>query len=190
MGMDQAAQAQQARLQALSNVAQMGQGLEETDYQRAAQQAQASDIINEFNTRNKIIAEAENLANKQEVMNLTTQQRNRLREANTDLINQALTENVINKPLAQYGLQSRYTSGVAGGLQDVASSRERQATNRYNTQSQMLGAGLQTGGTLAGAYMNRPTPATQPSRTLNLTQDPVAARQQEIKNQYSNVVLR
>jgi hypothetical protein len=123
-------------------------------------------------------------------MNLTTQQRNRLREANTDLINQALTENVINKPKAQYGLQTQYTSGVAGGLQDIAGSRERQATNRYNTQSQLLGAGLQTGGTLAGAYMNRPTSTAQPSRALNLTQDPVTARQQEIRNQYSNVVLR
>jgi hypothetical protein len=157
MGMDQASQAQQARLQALGNVARMGQGLEETDFQRAAREAEASDVINQFNTRNKIVAEAENLANKQDIMNLTNQQRNRLREANTDLINQALTENVINKPLAQYGLQSRYTSGVAGGLQDVAGSRERQAMNQYNTQSQMLGAGLQTGGSLAGSYMNRPT---------------------------------
>jgi len=161
MGMDQAAQAQQARLQALENVARMGQGLEETDFQRASRQAEASDVINQFNTRNKIAAEAENLANKQDVMNLTTQQRNRIREGNTDLINQALTENVINRPLAQYGLQSRYTSGVAGGLQDVAGSRERQATNRYNTQAQLLGTGLQTGGTIAGAYANRPaTPAT------------------------------
>jgi len=161
MGMDQAAQAQQARLQALENVARMGQGLEETDFQRASRQAEASDVINQFNTRNKIVAESENLANKQDVMNLTTQQRNRIREGNTDLINQALTENVINRPLAQYGLQSRYTSGVAGGLQDVAGSRERQATNRYNTQAQLLGTGLQTGGTIAGAYANRPaTPAT------------------------------
>jgi hypothetical protein len=159
MGMDQAAQAQQARLQALGNVARMGQGLEETDFQRASREAEASDVINQFNTRNKIVAEAENLANKQDVMNLTTQQRNRLREANTDLINQALTENVINKPKAQYGLQTQYTSGVAGGLQDVAGSRERQATNRYNTQAQMLGAGLQTGGSLAGAYMNKPATA-------------------------------
>jgi hypothetical protein len=174
MGMDQAAQAQQARLQALGNVARMGQGLEETDFQRASREAEASDVINQFNTRNKIVAEAENLANKQDVMNLITQQRNRLREANTDLINQALTENVINKPLAQYGLQSRYTSGVAGGLQDVAGSRERQATNRYNTQSQMLGAGLQTGGTLGGAYLNKyggtsatptATPVTKPVAT-------------------------
>jgi hypothetical protein len=165
MGMDQAAQAQQSRLQALGNVARMGQGLEETDFQRAAREAEASDVINQFNTRNKIVAEAENLANKQDVMNLTTQQRNRLREANTDLINQALTENVINKPLAQYGLQSRYTSGVAGGLQDVAGSRERQATNRYNTQSQMLGTGLQTGGTLAGAYLNKPATPKDPYST-------------------------
>jgi hypothetical protein len=92
-------------------------------------------------------------------MNRITTNKNRIREGNTDLINRALTENVINKPKAQYGLQTQYTSGVAGGLQDIAGSRERQATNRYNTQSQLLGAGLQTGGTLGGAYINRPATA-------------------------------
>jgi hypothetical protein len=163
MGMDQASQAQQARLQALGNVARMGQGLEETDFQRAAREAEASDVINQFNTRNKIVAEAENLANKQDIMNRITTNKNRIREGNTDLINRALTENVINKPKAQYGLQTQYTSGLAGGLQDIAGSRERQAMNQYNTQAQMLGAGLQTGGSLAGAYMNRPASGKRPT---------------------------
>jgi len=47
-------------------------------------------------------------------------------------------------------------------LQNVAGSRERQATNRYNTQAQLLGTGLQTGGTIAGAYANRPATPTAP----------------------------
>jgi hypothetical protein len=155
MGMGQAAQAQQSRLQALSNVSQIGQGLEATDYERAAQQAQASDVINQFNTQNKISAQAQNLANKQEVMNLTNQQKNRLRESNTDLVNQALTQNVINKPLAQYGLQTQYQSGIAGGLQNQAGMQSQQAMNQYNTQAQLLGAGLQTGGTVAGAVLKK-----------------------------------
>jgi hypothetical protein len=96
-------------------------------------------------------------------MNRITTNKNRIREGNTDLINRALTENVINKPKAQYGLQTQYTSGVAGGLQDIAGSRERQAMNQYNTQAQMLGAGLQTGGTLGGAYMNRPASGKRPT---------------------------
>jgi hypothetical protein len=153
MGIDQAAQAQQARLQALGNVAQMGRGLEETDFERASREAQASDVINQFNTQNKISAQAQNLANKQDVMNLTNQQRNRLREANTDLVNQALTQNVINKPLAQYGLQTQYQSGIAGGLQNQAGMQSQQAMNRLNTQAQLLGAGMQTGGTVAGAIL-------------------------------------
>jgi hypothetical protein len=155
MGMDQAAQAQQARLQALGNVAQMGQGLEQADYERAARQAQASDVINQFNTQNKISAQAQNLANKQEVMNLTNQQKNRIKESNTDLVNQALTQNVINKPLAQYGLQTQYQSGIAGGLQNQAGMQSQQAMNQYNTQAQLLGAGLQTGGTVAGAVLKK-----------------------------------
>jgi len=155
MGMDQAAQAQQARLQALGNVAQLGRGLEETDFERATRQAQASDVINQFNTQNKIAAQAQNLANKQDIMNLRTAQRNRIREANTDLINQALTQNVINKPLAQYGLQTQYASGVSGGLQNQAGMQAQQAMNQYNTQAQLLGAGLQTGGTVAGAVLKK-----------------------------------
>jgi hypothetical protein len=153
MGMDQAAQAQQARLQALSNVAQMGQGLEETDFQRAARQAEASDVINQFNVQNKNVAQAQNLANKQDIMNINRQQQNRIREANTDLVNQALTQNVINKPLAQYGLQTQYASGVSGGLQNQAGMQSQQAMNRLNTQAQLLGAGMQTGGTVAGAIL-------------------------------------
>jgi hypothetical protein len=153
MGMDQAAQAQQARLQALGNVAQMGQGLEETDFQRAARQAQASDVINQFNVQNKNVAQAQNLANKQDIMNINRQQQNRIREANTDLVNQALTQNVINKPLAQYGLQTQYASGVSGGLQNQAGMQSQQAMNRLNTQAQLLGAGMQTGGTVAGAIL-------------------------------------
>jgi hypothetical protein len=153
MGMDQAAQAQQARLQALGNVAQMGQGLEETDFQRAARQAQASDVINQFNVQNKNVAQAQNLANKQDIININRQQQNRIREANTDLVNQALTQNVINKPLAQYGLQTQYASGVSGGLQNQAGMQSQQAMNRLNTQAQLLGAGMQTGGTVAGAIL-------------------------------------
>jgi hypothetical protein len=153
MGMDQASQAQQARLQVLGNVAQMGRGLEETDFERAQRQAQASDVINQFNVQNKNVAQAQNLANKQDIMNINRQQQNRLRESNTDLVNQALTQNVINKPLAQYGLQTQYQSGIAGGLQNQAGMQSQQAMNRLNTQAQLLGAGMQTGGTVAGAIL-------------------------------------
>ena len=166
MGMGQAAQAQQARLQALSNVAQMGQGLEATDYERAAQQAQASDVINQFNVQNKNLAQASNLAAKQDILNRNRQQQNAIAQANTDLINQALTQNIINKPLSQYGLQTQYTSGVAGGLQNQAGMQAQQAMNQYNTQAQLLGAGLQTGGTLGGAYLNKPVTATATTKTV------------------------
>jgi hypothetical protein len=35
--------------------------------------------------------------------------------------------------------------------------------NQYNTQAQLLGAGLQTGGTLGGAYMNKPASGKRPT---------------------------
>ena len=54
----------------------------------------------------------------------------------------------------------------------MAGSQAQQAMNQYQTQAQLLGAGMQTGGTLAGMYaMRQPTQTAQtaqPTKTINL----------------------
>jgi hypothetical protein len=150
-GMRQAAQAQQARLQALGNVAQMSKGLEQTDFERAAQQARAQDVINQFNNQNLNLARSQFLENKQRLENANADMLNRLRLANKDLENQERLQNQINKPLAQYGLQTQYQSGIANALQNQAASQAGQAMGQQQTQAQMAGAGLQAGGTIIGA---------------------------------------
>lgn len=160
-----AAQGQQARLQALGNVAQLGGELGATEYERGLNLARAEDVINQFNTQNRNLAQAQNLAAAQAIANARTEQRNQYRNALTDLANQEITQNRINRPLAQYGLQSQYTSGITGALGGMAQSQAQQAMNQYNTQAQMLGAGLQTGGTLGAAYYSRPsTSASKPGK--------------------------
>jgi hypothetical protein len=189
------AQAQQARLQALGNVAQLGSVLGETEYERALNKARAEDVINQFNVQNRNVAQAQNLAAAQAIANARTEQRNQIAQANIDLENQQRLQ-AANRPLAQYGLQSQYTSGIAGGLGSMAASQASQAMGQYQTQANLLGTGLQAGGSLGALYYMNPgrqattTPTSQPPRTLNLNQDPISARQQEIRNQYSNVVLR
>jgi hypothetical protein len=156
------AQSQQARLQALGNVAQLGSVLGETEYERALNKARAEDVINQFNVQNRNVAQAQNLAAAQAIQNARTEQRNQYQNALTDLANQELTQNKINKPLAQYGLQSQYTSGIAGGLGSMAASQASQAMGQYQTQANLLGTGLQAGGTLGAMYyMKQPTQSTQ-----------------------------
>jgi hypothetical protein len=191
-GMRLAAQQQANRQEALARVAQMSGGLEQTDYERAANVAMAQDVINQFNVANRIQSGRELQATKQRLAEQNIAQENAIRQANIDLINQQRQQNIVNKPLAQYGLQSQYTSGIAGGLGSMAGSQAQQAMNQYQTQAQLLGAGIQTGGTLAGMYaMRQPTQTAQtaqPTKAINL--DPISARQQEIRNQYSNIILR
>jgi hypothetical protein len=158
-----AAQGQQARLQALGNVAQLGGQLGQTEYERALNQATAQDVINQFNVQNRNLAQAQNLAQRQALENMNVEQRNRIAQANIDLANQQLTQNVINRPLAQYGLQSQYTSGIAGALGGQAQSQAQQAMTQYQTQAGLLGSGLQTGGTLVGAMYGKPQTTTQPT---------------------------
>jgi hypothetical protein len=151
-GMRLAAQQQANRQEALARVAQMAGGLEQTDYGRAEDVARAQDVINQFNVANRIQSGIELQATKQRLAEQNIAQRNALRQANIDLINQQRQQNIVNKPLAQYGLQSTYTSGVSGGLGGIAGSQAQQAMNQYQTQTQLLGTGIQTGGLLGAAY--------------------------------------
>ena len=126
-GMRLAAQQQANRQEALARVAQMSGGLEQTDYERAANVAMAQDVINQFNVANRIQSGRELQATKQRLAEQNIAQKNALRQANVDLLNQQRQQNIVNKPLAQYGLQSTYTSGVSGGLGGMAGSQAQQA---------------------------------------------------------------
>lgn len=162
-GMRIAAQQQANRQEALARVAQLSGGLEQTDYERAFNAARAQDVINQFNVQNRNLAQAQNLAARQAIIDANISERNRIAQANIDIANRERQQNIINRPLAQYGLQSDYTSALAGGLSGMAGSQAQQAMGQYQTQAGLLGTGLQTGGSLASAYVNRPaTPISKP----------------------------
>ncbi len=189
-GMQQAAQAQRARMQALSSLSEMAGGIEQTDFQREAQRQEAQDAINRFNTQNRNIAGLRDLDLQQSLRNELEREKTRVGQANVDLENQERLQNKVKRPLAQYGLQTDYISGLSQGIGGIGQSQTAQSIANQQAMMQGIGTGLNVGGSLAGGYLSRPTPATKPTTTLNLNQDPVAARQQEIRNQYSNVVLR
>jgi len=150
----------------------------------------AQDLINRFNLQNRNVAELRNLDLQQSLKNELEREKTRVGQANIDLENQQRLQNKVKRPLAQYGLQTDYISGLSQGIGGIGQSQTAQTLANQQAMMQGVGTGLNVGGTLASGYLSRPTPAAKPSSTLNLNQDPVSARQQEIRNQYSNVILR
>lgn len=162
-GMRQAAMAQANRQAALERIANLSGGLEQTDFEREALKARAQDVINQFNTQNRNLAKASDLENLQNIMDMRTAERNKYKLMDVDLENKEKYQNLIGRPMAQAGLQSDYTSGVTGALGGIAQSQANQAMQQYQTQAGMIGAGLQTGGTLGSAYYNKPRPTQTPA---------------------------
>ena len=152
-GMQQAAQAQQARVNALNSLANLSSGIEQTDFERQAQKAQAQDIINQFNVQNRNNAGLRNLQTQQDLANLNAQERNRIAQANADLMNKQIMQNQVNRPLAQYGLQTDYTSALGQGIGGVGQTQTQQQLANQQAMSQGLGTGLTVGGTVAGAAL-------------------------------------
>ena len=152
-GMQQAAQAQRARMQALSSLSEMAGGIEQTDFQRESQRQAAQDAINQFNVQNKNVAGLRNLQTQQDIANMNTEQRNRIAQANIDLENRQRLQNQVNRPLAQYGLQTDYVSGISQGLGGVGQTQQQQQIANQQAMMQGLGTGLTTGGSVAGSYL-------------------------------------
>lgn len=152
-GMQQAAQAQRARVDALSNLANLSSGIEQTDFQREQQKQAAQDAINQFNVQNKNVAGLRNLQTQQDIANINAQERNRIAQANIDLENRQRLQNQVNRPLAQYGLQTEYASGLSQGIGGVGQIQTQQQLANQQAMSQGLGTGLSVGGGVAGAAL-------------------------------------
>jgi hypothetical protein len=157
-GMQQAAQAQQARVNALNNLSNMATGIESTDFERQAQKAQAQDVINQFNTQNRNVAGLRDLDLQQSLRNEFEREKMRVSQANTDIANKQIMQNKVNRPLAQYGLQTDYTSALSQGIGGIGQTQTQQQLANQQAMSQGLGTGLSVGGGLAGAALSRPTP--------------------------------
>jgi hypothetical protein len=155
-GLQQAAQAQRARVDALSNLSNMATGIESTDFQRQAQKSQAQDVINQFNTQNRNVAKLRDLDLQQNLQTEFDRERNRIAQANTDLANKEIMQNQVNRPLAQYGLQTQYTSALGQGIGGVGQTQTQQQLANQQAMSQGLGTGLTVGGTVAGAALTGP----------------------------------
>lgn len=139
VALQSAAQAQQARMAALGQQANMASGMQQQQLGLAGQKASAADAIAQFNAQQRMGAQAQNLANRQ-----------RIAEAGTATRNQ---EQMYNVGLQQQRFQNELAraTGVTGAQTAMAGNLQQQAGAAQGAQQAMTGGLLNLGGTLGAA---------------------------------------
>jgi hypothetical protein len=156
-GMDIAAQSAAAKRQALAQAGQLSGQLEQEDYQKAANLANARDAINRMNTQMQNQVAAQNLGLQQQYSDQATQIANQQQQYNKALL-QKQYENQMNLAGTKAGI---YAGGAQMNLQQAAMARPSQG-------SPLLGVLGGLGGAVGGAYLgNQIAPGTGLSSGLS-----------------------
>lgn len=152
--LEEAAKKQQARMQALTQQANMAGSIRSQDYGQQTDLARAQDAINQFNTANSQSVNARNTSTKNQgqLNNLTRAQE--LANMNVNTRNQQQTS---NKGLEQQQFQNQLSkaAGSSGQYAGMASANDKQAQNTagmWGTIGQGVGTGIAT---LYGANNNK-----------------------------------
>jgi hypothetical protein len=72
---------------------------------------------------------------------------------NTQLANQALQYNKVQRPQSQYAMQTGQMAALAGGLQNAGQMQNQNSLAQYGANTQLLGSLISAGGTAAGGYL-------------------------------------
>ena len=139
VALQSAAQAQQARMAALGQQANLASGMQQQQLGLAGQKASAADAINQFNTQQRMGVQAQNLASKQAIANQATATRNQQEMYNKGLIQQ------------QFQNQMAKATGQNQATQNLANQYMSQAQAAQQGQQAMTGGLLNLGGTLGAA---------------------------------------
>ena len=143
VALQSAAQAQQARMAALGQQANLASGMQQQQLGLAGQKASAADAINQFNTQQRMGVQAQNLASKQAIANQATATRNQQEMYNRGLIQQKF-QNELSK-----------ATGVIGAQSNLAQQMQQQAAAAQQAQQAMTGGLLNLGGTLGAAALTK-----------------------------------
>ncbi len=167
-GMDIAALAQQAKVEALKNAANTGSSIENQTFGEQAQKAAAANQIAQYNATNQQqvtlqniaaqnAAQATNLAEKQRIADANTSSENANRVRNADLI-QKNYENKMDK--------ARAVANLAAG-QGQATQSYNDAQRKYN--GDFTGGVLKTVGDLGTTYLTNKNTQSQPVQPIDTT---------------------
>jgi hypothetical protein len=141
VALQSAAQAQQARMAALGQQANLASGMQQQQLGLAGQKASAADAIAQFNTQQRMGVQSQNLANRQ-----------RIAEAGAATRNQ---QEMYNKGLIQQKFQNEMAkaTGVTGQQSNMAGNLQQQASSAQQAQQAQTGALIGLGGTLGAAAL-------------------------------------
>ncbi len=139
VALQSAAQAQQARMAALGQQANMASGMQGQQLQLAGQKASAADAIAQFNTQQRMGVQSQNLASRQAIANQAAATRNQQEMYNKGLLQQ------------QFQNQMAKATGVSGAQTAMAGNLQQQAAAAQQAQQAQTGALLNLGGTLGAA---------------------------------------
>lgn len=139
----QAANAAQARRDALAQYGNMSSNMANQDFSQKSQIANARDTINQFNAQNRQNVNAQNLANRQAL------EQQRAATANQ--------QEMYNKGLLQQDFQNRLakTTGVAGQTSNLAQNLAQQGQAAAQGQAAQTNAILGVGGQVGAAYAGK-----------------------------------
>lgn len=152
VALQSAAQAQQARMAALGQQANLASGMQQQQLGLAGQKASAADAIAQFNTQQRMGVQSQNLASRQAIANQAAATRNQQEMYNKGLIQQ------------QFQNEMAKATGVTGGQTALANLYGQQAAAAQQAQQAQTGAILGAAGTVAGAAFGGPSGAVAGSK--------------------------
>lgn len=141
VALQSAAQAQQARMAALGQQANLASGMQQQQLGLAGQKASAADAIAQFNTQQRMGVQAQNLAAKQAIANQTAATRNQQEMYNKGLIQQ------------QFQNQMAKATGQNQATQNLTNQYMGQAQAAQQAQQAQTGALLGAAGTIGAAAL-------------------------------------
>lgn len=141
VALQSAAQAQQARMAALGQQANLASGMQQQQLSLAGQKASAADAINQFNTQQRMGVQAQNLANRQRIAEAGAATRNQQEMYNKGLIQQ------------QFQNQMAKATGQNQATQNLTNQYMGQAAAAQQAQQAQTGALLGAAGTIGAAAL-------------------------------------
>lgn len=148
-----AAQAQENALQSLQGAGNLAGNIQNQEFNRQAQVAQAQDSINRFNTQMNQGVENQNVANQNAAQSYNVQNAQNLANSNTGLSNQ---QQIYNKGLLQqeYQNQLQKAQGTAAGYEGQAGLYTQQGNTNANMYSNLGQGALKAGAAAGNIYAN------------------------------------
>jgi hypothetical protein len=157
-GLEVAAMAQRNKQAAINDSAQIAGQLGNTDYSRAAQAAQAQDIINRFNAQNRVDVQRQNYANQVAAQQSNLNRRDNMSQFNSSGLNN-FNQNQVDFGMDAASLRNQGAARQYDSVTDAYNRAAMRAQERNAAIAARKGAVHGMAGTIVGGYFGGPAGA-------------------------------